>query len=81
MITKKPTKMKLNQRDIIMKSEGKNMDKEKKVTEVTQEELKENDLEEFAALMEEVGALPKDAREKVSLYAQGVIAMAAIKTA
>ena len=57
------------------------MDKEKKVTEVTQEELKENDLEEFAALMGEVGALPKDAREKVSLYAQGVIAMAAIKTA
>lgn len=43
------------------------------VLQVTKEEIKKNNLEEFEELMNEIAELPQQKREKVRFYVQGFI--------
>ena len=44
-------------------------------------EYTEEEFAEFSKLMYRTAALPREAREKVAIYAQGVVAMAEMKGA
>ena len=44
-------------------------------------EYTEEEFAEFSKLMYRTAALPREAREKVAIYAQGVLAMAVLKGA
>lgn len=54
-----------------------NISKEKEI----KREYTEEEFAEFSRLMYRTAALPKEAREKVAIYAQGVLAMAELKGA